>query len=75
MPTGADHLQEGLKAACAGHWWRNMGGMGEEASVSLVKGRPGQVLGFFACRYEVHEATGESIDGPLLINRSLEEKL
>lgn len=63
MPTGADHLQEGPKAVCAGHWVAGYG----DASVSWVKSRPGQLSGVVACRYEVHEATGQSIDGPLLV--------
>jgi hypothetical protein len=44
-----------------------MAGYGD-ASVSWVKSRPKQLLGVVACRYEVHEATGQSIDGPLLVN-------
>lgn len=71
MPTGADHLQDGSKAVLPGIGWRDMGDGGGCISL-LVKSWSGQLSGSVACKYEVHEVTGPSIDAPLLIKKLLE---
>lgn len=64
----------GSQGSLAGHWTAGYGD-GGGCIGRLVKSWSGESLGAVACKYEVHGATGQSIDSPLLTNKLLEGKL